>query len=166
MERMKTGNQRTEELNQRMSSRNTPSHPLQPQFDIRPLSTKYALLPIVDRRENHSEPIKLQPTYDITSMFNPGNAQGPWGGFATNINNESRLRNQFFALQHGAGQSCYIPAKMSDLYTAPNLSTGIIQQPFPGLFARTEFAESNPCPKGLGVNFFENCTRQQVKEIV
>lgn len=166
MERIKSGNQRTEELNQRISIRNIPSGQLQPQFDVRPQSTKYALLPIVDRRENHSEPIHSFPTFDITSTFNPGNAQAPWSGFATNINNESRLRNQFFALQNGAGQSCYIPAKMSELYNRAPMPTTSLEQPFPSLFAHSEFAEFNPCPKGLGINFFENCTRQQIKEIV
>ena len=163
---MKQGNQRTEEINERMSYRNLPSNPLQPQFDIRPLSSKYAKLPIVDRHENHRVPIQVMPTYDIGSTFNPGNAQAPWSGFASNINNESRLRNQFFALQNGAGQSCYIPANNSDLYNKFNLSPPEApQQPFPALFLPTVFEEFNPCPSGMGGSFFENCTRQQVKEI-
>jgi hypothetical protein len=166
MERIKPGNNRTEELNQRLCYRNMPSSQLQPQFDIRPLSTKYAKMPIVDRHVNHKVPIQVMPTYDIETTFNPGNAQAPWSGFAANINNESRLRNQFYALQNGAGQSCYIPSKNSELYNAPVQQATDEQQPFPALFMNQTFEEFNPCPKGLGGNFFENFTRQQTKELV
>lgn len=165
MDRIKQGSQRTEELNQRISLRNVPSSQLQAQFDIRPISSKYAKMPIVDRHENHSEAIRVVPTYDIEATFNPGNAQGPWSGFATNINNESRLRNQFFALQKGAGQSCYIPYKQSDLYVHRPIPQTPSEQMFPDLFAQPIFDEFNPCPTDLGVKFFENCTRQQIKEL-
>ena len=37
-------------LSDRIAQRNMPSRPLQPQFSMRPVSTKYALLPIIDRR--------------------------------------------------------------------------------------------------------------------
>ena len=33
------------------------------------------------------------------------------------------------------------------------------------LFEKQQFEEFNPCPKNMGDNFFENCTRQQLKEI-
>lgn len=165
MDRIKQGSQRTEEINQRMAYRNMPSSPLQPQFDIRPQSSKYTKLQVVDRHENHHEAIQVIPTYDIGVTFNPGSAQGPWSGFATNINNESRLRNQFFALQKGAGQSCYIPNKDSDLYKHMPIPVTPSHQPFPDLFHKSSFEEFNPCPTGLGGNFFENCTRQQIKEL-
>jgi hypothetical protein len=164
MDRIRQGSQRTEELNDRISHRNMPSSQLQPQFDIRPLSSKYAKMPIVDRHVNHSVPIHVIPTYDIETTFNPGTAQAPWSGFANNINNESRLRNQFYALQRGAGQSCYIPSQTSSLYKThiPNTPS---QQPFPGLFQKNRFEDFNPCPQGLGVSFFENCTRYQIKDL-
>ena len=165
MDRIKQGSQRTEEINQRMAYRNLPSSQLQPQFDIRPQSSKYTKMQVVDRHVNHHEAILDIPTYDISVTFNPGSAQGPWSGFATNIKNESRLRNQFFALQKGAGQSCYIPAKQSDLYNHIPIPTTPSQQQFPDLFNKAPFEEFNPCPTGLGVNFFENCTRQQIKEL-
>jgi hypothetical protein len=163
MERIRQGSQRTEELNQRIAYRNIPSSQLQPQFDIRPQSSKYAKMPIVDRHENHQVPLQALPAYDIETTFNPGTAQAPWSGFATNVNNESRLRNQFFALQKGAGQAVYIPAKNSDMYQVHVPKTAYAQ-PFPGLFTKIEFEEFNPCPKNVGTGFFENCTRQQIKE--
>jgi hypothetical protein len=165
MERIKPGNQRTEELNQRLFYRNIPSNQLQPQFDSRPQSSKYSKMPIVDLRVNHSTPIQDISTYNIEMTFNPGTAQAPWSGFAANINNESRLRNQFYALQKGAGQSCYIPSKNSQLYNAEIQSTLSEHQPYPALFEKDSFEEFNPCPTGLGGNFFENCTRQQLKEL-
>jgi hypothetical protein len=164
MERIGQGSHRTEELNQRISYRNVPSNQLQPQFDIRPQSSKYTKMSIVDRHENHSVPLQVIPAYDIETTFNPGSAQGPWSGFATNVNNESRLRNQFFALQKGAGQACYIPAKNSDMYQVRIPATAS-QQPFPSLFTNFKFDECNESPKNSGKNFFENCTRQQIKEL-
>ena len=41
---------RSNELNQRIYERNVPSSTLQPQFGIRPVATKYEMLPIFDRR--------------------------------------------------------------------------------------------------------------------
>ncbi len=166
MDRMKQGNSRTEELNTRVARRNIPSTPLQAQFGIRPVSTKYATMPMADRRAFPTVPIQRQPIYNIADTFNPGNAQGPWAGFAAHINDESSLRNQFFALQRGAGQACYIPARASDMYVAtqPRTTEQTIQ-PFPGLFEKQRFEDFNPCLANTGGNLFENFTRQQMKEI-
>lgn len=166
MERIGPGSQRTEDINNRISERNQPSSQLQPQYGIRSVSTKYAMMPIFDRRAIPTVSIQTEPTYDICTTFNPGTAQAPWSGFACNINNESMLRNQFFALQRGAGQAAYIPPKNSNMYehTIPQ-SANQIQQPFPSLFEKQTFEEFNPCPYGNGTNFFENCTRQQIKEL-
>lgn len=166
MDRIGPGSQRTEDINSRISQRNTPSSQLQPQYGIRSVSTKYSMMPIFDRRAIPTVSIQTEPTYNIGTTFNPGTAQGPWSGFACNINDESKLRNQFFALQRGAGQAAYIPSKNSDMYehTIPQ-SANQQQQPFPSLFEKQTFEEFNPCPTGNGKNFFENCTRQQIKEI-
>ena len=167
MNRIKPGNQRTEELNARLTQRNVPSEQLQSSFGIRPVSTKYASMPLIDRRELPTVPIQKRPSYNVEHIFNPGNAQGPWSGFANNVNTESQLRNQFFALQRGAGQGLYIPSKNSDMYESkirPVIDT-TIQQNFPYLFEKPEFEPFHPCPETMGVNMFDNCTRQQVKEI-
>ena len=55
--------QRTDELNERISLRNIPSSSLQPQFGIRPVSTKYAIMPIVDRRSVPKVEISRAPLY-------------------------------------------------------------------------------------------------------
>jgi hypothetical protein len=167
VDRIRQGSERTEELNSRISFRNLPSSTLQAQFDIRPTSTKYAFMPIFDRRAIPTVSIETQPTYDVGETFNPGTAQAPWSGFATNIDGESRLRNQFFALQRGAGQSCYIPSKNSDMYESKIIPANqqYIEQPFPSLFEKERFDAFNPCPKDSGISFFDNFTRQQLKDI-
>ena len=152
---------RVEELNQRIADRNIPSNLLQPQFSIRPVSTKYSHLPIVDHRQKSNIEIERYPTYSTTKTFNPGTSQAPWNGFAANINTESTLRNQFFALQN-CEQSNYIPSSKSDMYQI-NVNNGKpMQQPFPNLFQEQEFAPFDPNECGVGKELWGNCTRQQL----
>ena len=161
------GNYRTEELNNRLSERNIPSANLQPQFSLRGISTKYALMPVLDRRQHSNVPLNIIPTYDSYATFNPGNAMAPWSGFAANINSESKLRNQFFALQRGGGQSTYIPGSKSDMYEVniPHSNENQAEQSFPHLFEKPTFDKFDPCFTGGGSSMFENCTRQQMKEM-
>lgn len=157
---------RASELNERIAGRNVPSNPLQMQFTSRPVSTKYDLMSIVDRRPLPSVPIKTEPTYNIQHTFNPGTAQAPWSGFATNINDESKLRNQFFALQT-APQGKYIPSSTSDMYQVKVESGSPLSQPFPTLFTQPALTPFNPniCAS-VGSNLFDNCTRQQLKDVI
>lgn len=152
---------RVEELNNRISERNIPSQPLQAQFDIRPISSKYAIMPIYDRRAIPTVPIERRPIYNLATTFNPGNSQAPWSGYATNIDDDSRLRNQFFALQK-CDQASYIPATNSDMYTV-NVTGQAVHQPFPDLFMKPNFQPFNPNTCGVGGNLFDNCIRQQIK---
>jgi hypothetical protein len=157
---------RVEDINDRMYLRNIPSAPLQAQFDARPVSTKYALLPIVDRRPVSSVPIAKVPLYNQTQIFSPGTTHGPWAGFATNVNDESILRNQFYALQRGAYQGDYVPPSYSDMYINDVPATvGQQPQPYPNLFERPHLEPFNPNPDTakIGINLFDNCTRQQLK---
>jgi hypothetical protein len=155
------GSERTQDLSDRISARNVPSSYLQPQIDMRPVSTKYAIMPILDRRARATEPIVIPPTYNITQTFNPGTANAPWSGFPTHINDESKLRNQFFALQKG-DQAVYVPSTSSDLYIGI-VDSIVVDQPFPGLFAESEFSEFNPNVCNLGNEVFDNCTRVQLR---
>ena len=152
--------ERTEELSERIAARNIPSSPLQPQFSMRPVSTKYSIMPILDQRPKAQVPLLTRPTYNVETTFNPGTAQAPWSGFATNINEESKLRNQFFALQK-CEQSNYVPSSTSDMYQV-TVSGRKEEQPFPRLFEAQQFAPFDPNTCGVGYNFFDNCTRQQL----
>ena len=134
-----------EQTNTRIYDRNIPSQMLQPYLDVRPVMTKYSHFPIVD----------------------PGNTQSPWSGFASNINLESELRNQVFALQK-CSQAVYVPDSNSDLYKysySPN--TAKQSQTHSLLFQKEHFCDFNPNPdnKLVGSGIFYNSTRTQVKEI-
>jgi hypothetical protein len=129
--------------------------------------TKYSYLPIVDPRRDLSVPSQQMPTYNTTTVFNPGNDGGPWSGFASNVNVESDLRNQIYALQK-CSQSVYVPKSNSDLFDysfkvthAPN------KQMHSLLFESTHFDNFNPNPdsKIVGSNLFLNNTRVQVKDL-
>ena len=159
---------RNSQINSRMYERNIPSQVLQAQFSHRPVSTKYDMMSIIDRRAIPTVPILRQPTYNIHTTFNPGNDEGPWSGYAAKINDESKIKNIFFARQEGA-QGVFIPDTTSDMYQV-NLNEGNsqqeVQQPFPDLFATPELPPFNPNPFCFGFNVFDNCTRQQVKSVL
>ena len=62
-----------EEENKNLYARNIPSSPLQPYVSVRPVMTKYSYLPIVDPRRQTNTKLNEQPTYNVSSTFNPGN---------------------------------------------------------------------------------------------
>ena len=154
------GIDRDVEISNRIAERNMPSRPLQPQFSQRPVSTKYALMPIIDRRAPATVPIHTEPTFSVGTVFNPGNTQSPWSGFASNINDESTLRGQFFALQN-CEQKEYVPSTKSDMYNV-EVSGRKEVQPFPDLFQEQQFNLFNPNTCHLGNDLFNNSTRVQL----
>lgn len=158
--------QLTNTINTRLYDRFLPSQMLQPYLNVRPVMTKYSIMPIVDPRAPIKTPLEQMPVYNTDKVFNPGNTQSPWSGFASNINKESELRNQIFALQK-CSQSVYVPSSQSDLYKyqfTPTKSANQAQ-PYPELFKPETFQQFNPNPENLGGNIFNNCTRQQVKDL-
>lgn len=158
--------ERNLELDNRIYERNIPSSQLQPNFSMRPVSTKYDLLGVYDRRAPASVQIEPVPIYSVSGVFNPGTAQAPWSGFATNINTESLLRNQFFALQD-CEQSQYIPSSTSDLYQLSSIPQSSNQHanPFEHLQRNDVFEPFNPNTCNLGRGLFMNHTRQQLKDL-
>jgi hypothetical protein len=138
---------------------------LQPYIDVRPVMTKYSYFPIVDPRKNNSVPLTVQPTFNPHAVFNPGNTTSPWSGFASNVNTESELRNQIYALQK-CSQSVYVPSSKSDLY-----NYGFTPKPTPQshslLFEKDSFSQFNPNPdsKTVGAEMFFNSTRVQVRDM-
>lgn len=152
------------DINHRMYDRNLPSQYLQPYLSVRPVMTKYSRLSIVDPRAATKVPLQQQPTYNIEKVFNPGNTQSPWSGFASNVNRESELRNQIFALQK-CSQSVYVPNSTSDLYQYSMPVSKPVEQPFQLLFKKEQFSGFNPNPHNIGRSNFNNNTRQQNKEL-
>lgn len=154
----------TNSINERIYDRNLPSSLLQPYLSVRPVMTKYSIMPIVDPRKKLSVSMEQLPTYSPAKVFNPGNTQSPWSGFASSINVESELRNQIFALQR-CSKSVYVPNSTSDLYEE-RIPTNInAQQPFPNLFKEESFSPFNPNPfsNTVGDELFNNNTRVQVR---
>jgi hypothetical protein len=155
--------ERTEELSRRMRDRNIPSGPLQPQLCARPVLSKYAIMPILDQRKPATVPLMNYPVYNPNHVFNPGSAVAPWSGYATAVNVESTLRNQFFALQK-CEQSEYVPSSNSDLYNV-RIDSRQIQQTHPLLFKSEKFAPVNPDCFNLANRVFNNSTRTEIKNV-
>jgi len=152
------------ETNTRIYDRNLPSQILQPYIDARPVSTKYSYFPIVDPRKSIQTPLQQMPKYNIHHVFNPGNTKSPYSGFSSNINKESELRNQIYAIQK-CSQSVYVPNINSDLYEY-KFKTPVQYNPHQLLF-QTETFQSfnpNPSPNICGTGIFYNSTRCQIKD--
>jgi hypothetical protein len=154
-----------EQTNTRIYDRNIPSQVLQPYIDVRPVMTKYSYFPIVDPRKPINVPLVQMPTYNVDKVFNPGNTVSPWSGFASNINTESELRNQIYALQK-CSQSVYVPNSNSDLYDY-TFKTVKQANPHELLFQNDSFSSFNPNPddKTVGSGMFYNNTRCQVRDM-
>jgi hypothetical protein len=158
-------NERVDELNKRICSRFISDSPLEPNFDPRPVSTKYALFPIVNRRKMVNEPSIPYPEYNHRINFTPTISRGPSAGYRNNVDIENSLRNQEYALQHGADQNVYVPASSSDLYNTTVVSAPS-NQPHPRLFEQPQFS-SMPHPNVensvIGREQFCNHTRTQLR---
>jgi len=154
--------ERVDELNQRIGSRQFPDAPLAPNFDPRPVSTKYACFPCIDGRSPVHEPIITYPAYRVDSVFSPSTDKSPWNGFSKNVDIETRLRNQGFALQHNT-QKDYIPSSSSDLYHVTIVSRPE-NQPYPLLFEKPNYATTAaPLAPDIGGDTFYNHTRTQLR---
>ena len=153
-------------MNSRTYTRNIPSQPLQPYLEARSVLTKYSIMPIVDPRKEINTPLIQQATFNPDQIFNPGNATAPWSGFASNVNKESDLRGQNFAIQE-CSQATYVPSSKSSLYNVHWKNPTIYSNPFPELFKKEEFGPVSPNdnPNTIGFSLFNNATRQQLKNL-
>jgi len=153
------------QTNMRIYNRNIPTQNLQPYLDVRPVMTKYSYLPIVDPRKELNVNLQQNPTFNPYTTFNPGNTKSPWSGFASNINTETELRNQIYALQK-CSKSVYVPCSKSDLYNH-TINPTSVPQSHSLLFKTENFKDFNPNPdnKNVGTSIFMNSTRVQIKDI-
>ena len=161
-------NERTEELNRRMEMRNYSDSPLAPNFDPRSVSTKYTKFGIVDKYPESNTAQLNYPVYNQSANFNPGNTRAPASGYFAEVETENSLRNQYFALQHGAPQGQYIPSSNSDLYKTTIVSRPSVQ-PYPMLFKQNNFSQAphpNVMDSTIGREQFFNHTRTQLRNSV
>ena len=156
-------NERVDELNTRISDRLYPDAPLAPNFNTRPVPTKYAFFPALNTRMPANIPIDSNYDYALESNFTPPvGYKAPPTGFMNKVDTESTLRNQFFALQKSE-QSVYIPSTDSDLYKVTVVSTPT-EQTHPLLFERPVFNNSNAVfNSAIGNDRFHNYTRTQLR---
>jgi len=159
-------NKRLDELNARIFDRYFPDEPLSPNFDPRPISTKYAYLPMIDRRKDPIVPIDKYLDHSPQSTagnFYCGTDKAPSDGFFRNVDTESTLRSQFFALQRDAGQSVYIPGTESDMYITTAVGRQETQT-HPDLFAKESYRSPNTeYLAKIGTKMFYNGTRDQMR---
>ena len=150
--------------NHRIYNRNIPSQPLQAYLNIRPVTTKYSILPILDPRVAIKVPMTQLPTYSSEQIFNPSNTISPWSGFASNVNIESHLRNQIYPLNK-CNDDVYVPNSNSDLYHFSFKPNNNVKQEFEGLFHNEMFNKFNPNPRNLSQCPFNNNTRVDIKKL-
>jgi hypothetical protein len=165
---------RVDELNERIFSRYVPDNSLRPNYDPRPVSTKYAFFPIIDRKvpskiphnkylgEGISERERENESQSKSSLgFLPSATNSP---FMRNIDTETILRNQTTGLQHGIGQNVFVPSSTSDLYQTTIVSRPS-DQPFPGLFTKPTLDSNTQTIRNqaIGKSDFFNFTRTQLR---
>ena len=153
-----------EDINVRIASRNIPSANLPPCLSMRPENTKYTQFQVNVPLEPNK--LQTQPTnFTVNKIFLPGNRNGPFSGFSNKINDESYLRNQFFALQN-CPQSQWVPDSTSELYNYnvdANIKPDNVLKEFPYLFKKHSLGYFNPNPNNkIGINIFNNSTRYQL----
>jgi hypothetical protein len=160
-------NERVDELNTRISSRYFSDVPLPPQFDPRPIPTKYSFFPVIDRRTESITPIHPMVNHSVEMNFNPATRNAPPFCYFVNVDVETGPRNQTVAAQHGAGQGLYIPSSQSDLYKV-KVDYQPSNQPFPTLFEKQTFLQGRPAllkQNNIGNESFFNHTRSQIRSV-
>ena len=149
--------------NKKRFERNFPSTWLKPKFDLYPIPTKYTHMHVLDRRPEPKVEVMKTQTYNPHLVFNPGNRKAPWEYFSENIDMESNLRNQFFALQKD-DRRYYVPETNSDLYVNEVHNTTQLNQPFQLLQQKEIFLDTNPNSCNLAPDMFYNHTRTNFKK--
>lgn len=150
-----------EEINSRIFRRNIPSSDNLKQYPITALSfrgtqTKYQTMETSMAQNSKNSII------DSSLLFSK-----PVQAF--DVNDESYLRNQFFALQ-SCPQAYCIPDSTSELYNysvEKNIKPDNVSAQYPHLFREESFGYFNPNPHSSTVGFsvFNNHTRNQIKNI-
>lgn len=162
-------NARVDELNDRILGRFIPSAPLQPNIDFRSVPTKYSHFPVIDRIALPKVSLNPPSDFSVQKTFLPTtNARAPVDGYFSQVNTESSLRNQYFALQRGDIQGVYVPSSNSELYSVQlSAPSAPVEQTHPLLFddavARGPFVNTKRVDPKVGAERFFNNTRTQLR---
>ena len=164
------GFQRVDELNDRINSRMASDHVLPVQFDFRPVSTKYSIFPMIDRRAKPTVPLPRSAgpngpngLYDVKTSFAPMQRRGPVQYGLDHVDTETVLQNRHVAYQKYADQGVYVPDSRSDLYRVEAVGRQEAQT-HPSLFSKDQYATSGSNIASLvGRELFHNNTRTQLR---
>lgn len=162
---------RTEELNERIYSRNVPDTHLENWFTPQSFSTRFVKMPTIGGRR----PVTAQPQPNLIEVENPPyntertfaavTRTAPFRGFSANVDIESSLHNQFYALQK-SDQAVYVPSSTSDLYNVNTAVGRYEEQTHPGLFAKYDLGtglSNHPNIDKIGRDNWFNHTRTQLR---
>ncbi len=149
-------------LNQRLNQRYFPSNELQPNFDPRPLSTKYTHYMTENPTKQSNEILRNYPTFETSKTFFPGNAKAPIHGALQQVDLESLLNNRFMALQKN-DHAYYIPSTNSELY---NHNSNLQDKPSQiNTYMKTNLPPKNIDKCNLAPKVFHNSTRYNLKNV-
>ena len=148
------------ELNQRLNTRYFPSQTLKPNFDPRPVQTKYTLFQTLEEQPNANVSLNKYNNYTTKDVFYPGNSKAPVDFALDNVDVESLLRNQYFALQKN-DRAYYIPNVDSILYEH---HSHLADKPKKEEFKKVNF-KVNVDKCNLAPNNFNNSTRYNLKNL-
>jgi hypothetical protein len=168
--------ERTDDLNIRLRSRQFPDFALEPQYDFRPVSTKYQVLGASNSPVFQTPaPKQTYMEHNVEMNFNPATRNGPWKTYARNIDTETVLRNYAFGVDASrrlpnkiAIDTMYVPESNSDLYKdGATVVERPSEQPYELLFARPSFDGAHSrwnAQSKIGADRFNNSTRTQLKQ--
>ena len=139
------------ELNTRIMKRNIPDQNMKPNYSFRPEPTKYSDFKIIDKPKSGS--VKLLKYSKV--VFNPGD-RGPTDQYFQNVDVETQLRSQYFALQKDS-QAVYVPNSTSDLY----INSMNYEKTYTSYKASDDY--KIPLCKKLDPLMFNNSTRYYMK---
>jgi hypothetical protein len=161
-------NERIDELNWRINDRMESNAPMKPNYDPRPVPTKYAHFPIIDRVKPITEPNRMYLDYDVETWFAPCTSKPHFNGFSRNIDKESTLRSQDRILQKYETKNEYTPSFESDMYKVgvPQRRLSLFDQKdaHPDLFKRYNY-NTPQFDNAIGSEKFNNATRTQLRNM-
>lgn len=153
-------------INERILARNLATGNIDVLISPRPQHTLYTmpLENVIPPTQDCNSRIMKYDTHP-KQYFLPCTRNGAWSRYSNNINTESILRNQVYAIQN-APQAHYVPSSRSDLYnsTVPNNNNiDSNNEPHAALDKEGQF-QFLPPPVDLGNRLFNNDTRQVLKD--
>ena len=162
------GQERLDEIDNRIMSRNIPSSDLERVYDPRPSHTRRRFYPTIDK-QGYNSALPKHGIYNQNNVFNPGTS-APYSGYAKFIDSENSLKNIFHPLQKGSIQGKFVPSSNSDMYKVNmgnSLGSNKNNENKHSLLFKdyNKFNEYNPNTNNLGFETFNNHTRQQRRNL-